>query len=114
MTPSSAEITASIGRKPRDCKARIRKVTTAVSRPASQSGMPNSRLKPIAAPINSARSVAMATSSISTHIPQTTGLGKWSRQSSARLRPVAIPSLADRHWISIAIRLLATTTQSRV
>ena len=56
----------------------------------------------------------MATTSISTHISHTSGRGKCSRQSSARLRPVAMPSLADSDWISMAIRLLPTTTHSRV
>ena len=39
-------------------------------------GMPKSRLNPRAAPRNSARSVAMATSSISTHMTHTTGRRK--------------------------------------
>ena len=80
--------------------------------PASQSGIPSSRLKPIAAPRNSARSVAMATTSIKPHIAQTAPGGNWSRQCSARFLPVAMPSLAERVWSSMAIRLLATTTQS--
>ena len=37
---------------------------------------------------------------------------KRSRQSSGRLRPVAIPSFAESVWISIAIRLAATITQT--
>ena len=36
---------------------------------------------------------------------------KRSRQTSGRLRPVAIPSLAESVWISIAIRFEATITQ---
>ena len=35
-----------------------------------------------------------------------------SRQSSGRFLPVAIPSLADWVWMTIAIRFAATTTQS--
>ena len=54
----------------------------------------------------------MAMSSAWTHSPQVTGRGKWSRHSSGRLRPVAMPILADRFWISIAIRLAASSTHS--
>ena len=35
-----------------------------------------------------------------------------SRQTSGRLRPVAIPSFAESVWISIAIRFAATITQT--
>ena len=66
----------------------------------------------MAAPTNSARSVAMAMSSACTHSPQVTGLGKCSRHSSGRLRPVAMPTLADRFWISIAMRFAASRTHS--
>ena len=38
----------------------------------------------------------------------------WSRHTSGRLRPVAIPSFADSVWISIAIRFEATITQTSV
>ena len=66
----------------------------------------------MAAPTNSARSVAMAMSSAWIHSPQATGRGKCSRHSSARLRPVAMPIFADRFWISIAIRLALSRTHS--
>ena len=66
----------------------------------------------MAAPMNSARSVAMAMSSAWTHSPQLTGLGKRSRHSSGRFLPVAMPTLADRVWISIAIRFAARITHS--
>ena len=39
---------------------------------------------------------------------------KLSRQTSGRLRPVAIPSFADSVWISIAIRFEARITQQSV
>ena len=66
----------------------------------------------MAPPSTSARSVAMATSSACTHSPRVTGgCGKWSRHSSGRLFPVAMPALAERYWMSIAIRLLTTSTQ---
>ncbi len=32
--------------------------------------------------------------------------------TSARFRPVAMPSFAERDWMSIAIRFLAMTTQT--
>ena len=81
-------------------------------RPAWKSGTPKSRLSAIAAPTNSARSVAMAMSSAWIHSPTVTGLRKCSRQSSGRLRPVAMPIFADRFWISIAMRLALSRTHS--
>ena len=56
--------------------------------------------------------MAIATTSVSTHSASTTGRGKWSRMTSARFRPVAMPSLADSVWITIAITLAVTTTQT--
>jgi len=88
------------------------KETTAVIRPAGNSGTPNSRLSAIAAPTNSARSVAMAMTSAWTHSAVDVARGKRSRHSSGRFLPVAIPSLADRYWISMAIRLAISTTHS--
>ena len=76
--------------------------------------MPNSRLNPSAAPMNSARSVAMATSSITTHIPQTTGAGKVAAAEFGQVAAGGDPQLGGQAWISIAIRLLATTTHSSV
>jgi hypothetical protein len=75
--------------------------------------MPNSSDRPMAPPRNSAKSVAMAATSLMTHIVQTIGRGKWSRHISAKLRPVTIPSLAERAWNNIAIKLASNTTQSR-
>ena len=69
------------------------------SGPPTNGGTPNSRLSAIAAPTNSARSVAMAIASACTHRPKVTGRGKCSRHSSGRLRPVAMPVLADRYCI---------------
>ena len=56
-------MTASRCRTPRSSAARIANATTPVMSPASSSGMPKSRWKPSAAPMNSARSVAIATAS---------------------------------------------------
>ena len=89
------------------------KETTAVIRPAASGGTPKSRCSAIAAPTNSARSVAMATISACAQSPQRTGVGKCSRHSSARFLPVAMPILADRYWTSIAMRLAMTMTQTR-
>ena len=75
-------------------------------------GTPNSRLSAIAAPTNSARSVAIAMISACTHRPQVTGRGSASRHSSGRLRPVATPTLADRYCTSIAIRFAAMITHT--
>ena len=80
--------------------------------PATNSGTPNSRLSAIAAPTNSARSVAIAISSAWIQSPIVARRGKCSRHSSGRFLPVAMPTLADRYWISIAIRLAASMTHS--
>ena len=66
----------------------------------------------MAAPTNSARSVAMAISSAWIHRKMTTGRGNRSRQTSARFWPVAMPSLALIDWMSIAMRLAERTTHS--
>ncbi len=66
----------------------------------------------MAAPMNSARSVAIAMSSAWIQSATTTGYGNRSRHTSARLSPVAMPSFALIDWTSIAMRLAARTTQS--
>ena len=78
---------------------------------AGSSGIPKTRLMPRAAPTNSARSVAMAISSAWTQSSRLTDRGKRSRQTSGRLRPVAMPSLALSDWTSMAVRLAPITTQ---
>ena len=65
---------------------------------------------PSAAPVNSARSVAIAIASAWIQRNHVTGRGKRSRQTSARFWPVAIPSFADSDWTIIAIRFAASTT----
>ena len=54
---------------------RIPKATTAVMTPLANSGTPNSRFRAIAAPMNSARSVAIAITSACTHRPALTPRG---------------------------------------
>ena len=85
-----------------------------VSTPEIHRESPKTRCSPSAAPTNSARSVAIAIASACSHSSTTTRNGSWSRQTSGRLRPVAMPSLALIDWISIAIRFAARTTQSSV
>ena len=58
MTPSSVMMKASIQRKPLFCSYRIRNTSAAVMMTPISSGMPNSRLRPMAVPMTSARSVA--------------------------------------------------------
>ncbi len=106
-------MTVSKRRYPRTWSPRIAKATTAVMRPAAKSGTPKRRFSAIAAPTNSARSVAMAMSSACTHKPKLTLRGKRSRQSSGRLRPVAMPTFAERYWMSIAMRFAARITHRR-
>ena len=67
---------------------------------------------PSAAPTNSARSVAIATSSACTQRNHVTGRGNRSRATSARFCPVAIPSFAESDCTTIAIRFAMSTTQS--
>jgi len=49
-------------------------------------------------------SVAMAANSETSQSSQTSGPGSCSRQTSARFIPVAMPSLAESDWTSIAVR----------
>ena len=67
---------------------------------------------PIAAPRNSARSVAIAIASACSQSRNDTRRENRSRQSSGRFRPVAMPSFAESVWISIASRFAATITQT--
>ena len=112
ITPTNTAITASRRRKPVAWSARIANAQqTAITAP-HPSGIPNSRLSPSAAPSTSARSVAIAITSAWSQSPNVTLRGKLSRQTSARLRPVAIPSFAESVCTTIAIRFEASTAQS--
>ena len=62
--------------------------------------------------MNSARSVAMATASAWSHRKMRVGFEKVDALTSARLWPVAMPSLALIVWMSIAIRFEARMTHS--
>ena len=68
-------------------------------------------LRPIAAPMNSARSVAIAITSAWIQRSTVAVRGKRSRQISGRLSPVAIPSFALIDWITIPMRFAMTITQ---
>ena len=72
-------------RWPRVCSSRIANATTAVIRPATNGGTPKSRFSAIAAPTNSARSVAIAIASACSQSPNVTGFLKCSRQSSGQV-----------------------------
>jgi hypothetical protein len=69
-------------------------------------------LRPIAAPMNSARSVAIAMISAWIQSRNVTVRGKRSRQTSGRFIPVAIPSFAESDWITIPMRFAMRITQS--
>ena len=112
ITPTRPAMTASSGRKPRACRPRIAKAMTPVTRPARNSGVPNSRWKPSAAPMNSARSVAIAIASAWIQSANDVRREKRSRHTSGRLRPVAIPSLALIDWMIIAMMFAARITHS--
>ena len=66
----------------------------------------------MAALIDSARSVAIAATSLPSHIVITTGRGKCARHNAGRLWPVTMPSRADSAWNSIAIMFDRSTTHS--
>ena len=68
----------------------------------------------MAVPISSARSVAQIATSAITQSAQATGLGKWSRQSWARSRPVAMPTRAQSACNSMAISDESNATESSV
>ncbi len=79
---------------------------------AASKGRWNSRANPIAPPRNSARSVAIAATSLTSHMTSTIRRGKCVRHSSARLRPVTMPILALIAWNSMATALASRTTHS--
>ena len=87
-------------------------LTAPASAPAANSGSPNSRCSPSAAPTSSARSVAVAITSARSQSAMVSRRGKRSRHTSARFLAVAIPSLALIDWISIAIRVATTITHT--
>ena len=64
--------------------------------------------------MNSARSVAIAISSAWIQRNALVRGANWSRQISARFRPVAIPSFAESVWINIAMAFATTITQMSV
>ena len=66
----------------------------------------------MAAPTNSARSVATAMASAWTQSPKVTGFDMVSRHSSGRFRSEAMPIFADRYCTSMAIRFAATITHA--
>ena len=87
--------------------------TVPVMTPPHSSGMSNSRFSATAPPITSAMSVAIATSSAcSQYARRAHGLRMRRPSVSGRLRPVTIPSFADRYWMSHAMMLPSTTTQT--
>jgi hypothetical protein len=112
ITARSPMIAASNRLRRNGCSMRSPKDTNAVMTAAGSSGMPKSRLSATAAPTNSARSVAIVTSSACTQSRPVTGRGQCSRHSCGRLRPVTMPSLADRYWTNIAMRLALTITHN--
>jgi hypothetical protein len=70
------------------------------------------RLIPTAAPVNSARSVAIATISACSQSITLARRPNRSRHSSGRLRPVHRPALVVRYCTRMAIRLAITMTRT--
>ena len=112
MTASMATMNASTQRKPSRCMPRIRNTSSAVRITPSSSGMPNRRLRPIAVPMTSARSVAQMANSAAAQSGQDTQRGKASRQACARSRPDATPSRAQSAWRMIAMMLESSAIDS--
>ena len=114
MITSKPTITNSNGRGPhRDCRMRSTIETAPVMRPPQRSGIPKSRLSATAPPITSAISVAIATSSACTQYARRDHRLRMRLPStSGRLRPVTIPSFAERYWMSQAMRFPSTTTHT--
>ena len=82
--------------------------------PPASSGMSKSSQRATAPPMISAMSVAIATSSAcSQYARRAQGERMRVPSVSARLAPVTTPSLAERYWMSHAIALPSTTTQTR-
>ena len=105
ITPSIATTNASIQRKPNACSARMRNTSAAVMITPSSSGMWNNRLRPMAVPITSARSVAVMAISADSHSGHDTQRGKESRQACAKSRPAPTPSRVHSDCNMIAITL---------
>ena len=110
ITPSIATTKASIQRKPNACSARIRNTSAAVMITPISSGMWNSRLRPIAVPITSARSVAVMAISADSHSGNDTQRGKESRHAWARSRPEPTPSRVHSDCSTIAMTLDSSAT----
>ena len=64
----------------------------------------------MAAPRNSARSVAIAADSAASHSPIRTRRAVFARIACGSVKPDAMPSLAESDWMRIAIRFEATST----
>ncbi len=112
ITPSSATTKASTQRKPSHCRPRMTNTSTAVISTPISSGIPNSRLSPIAVPMISARSVAVIAISANSHSGQDTHVGNASRQACARSRPEPTPSRVHSACSTIAMMLEISATVS--
>ena len=110
---SRAMMASSKRRYPRCSSERIPSATTAVTTPAGRRATPKTRLRPMAAPVNSATSVADATTSACNHRSTFHRAGKHSRARAGRLRCVPSPSLEVAYWTRMAMALAATTTHTR-
>ncbi len=105
ITPMSEMTNASIQRNPLVCSQRIRNTSSAVMKMPISSGMPKTRLSPMAVPMTSARSVAMIASSASAQRgqrhPAREGVAAGLRQilAGADRQPRAERLQDDRHDI---------------
>ena len=99
-------IASSKRRKPRRCSPRIANAITPVSKPGDEQRHAEQQVEPDRR-AEELGDVGRHRHHLGLHpqADQCTQRGKRSRHTSGRLRPVAMPSLADRYWTSIAIRL---------
>ena len=88
------------------------RTSTAPRMMAGARPMPNSSRRATTTPMNSAISVASIAPSATSQYPSRAGVRSRDPTAAARSWPVAMPSLADRYWSMIAVRLAATSTQS--
>ena len=113
ITPTSAAITASNGRKPKRWRPRIANAAMPVIT-RRKSGDPEQELEADRGAEELGQVGRHRDHLAWTQSRTTCARENCSRQTSGRLRPVAMPSFADSVWISIAIRFEATITQTSV
>jgi hypothetical protein len=112
MTATNAMIASSKRTWPNRWTASSANDATAVRRADGSSPSPNRICMPIAAPRNSARSVAIAAASAASQSPIRIRRVVFTRIAWGSVMPEAMPSFAERAWMRIAIKFEATRTHN--